>query len=97
MRIRDELAQHSPAGDSAVTIGVFDGVHLGHRRLIGKLIREAASTGRISVVLTFKNHPTTVLRQSAQRPLLMDLDDRIDALKQLGVDIVGQAERFAAS
>ena len=88
MTIDDDLSRLSLDRDSALTIGVFDGVHLGHRRLIGKLIREAASTGRISVVLTFKNHPTTVLRQSAQRPLLMDLDDRIDALKQLGVDIV---------
>jgi riboflavin kinase/FMN adenylyltransferase len=88
MTIDHDLSHLSPDRDCALTIGVFDGVHLGHRHLISKVISDADRTGRLSAVVTFKNHPTTVLSQARSVPLLMDLDDRISALKQLGVDIV---------
>lgn len=74
--------------DCALTVGVFDGLHLGHQHLIRNLISEAERTNRLSAVVTFRNHPATVLRQGAQIHLLMDLDDRIGALKRLGVDVV---------
>ena len=88
MTIDEDLSRLSLDRDCALTIGVFDGVHLGHRHLISNLIREAARKGRLSTVVTFSNHPKSVLSQAPQMPLLMELDDRIGALKQLGVDIV---------
>jgi riboflavin kinase/FMN adenylyltransferase len=88
MTIDEDLSRLTLDRDSALTIGVFDGVHLGHWHLIRNLISEADRTGRLSAVVTFRNHPTSVLRQGPQLPLLMDLDDRIGALKQLGVDVV---------
>ena len=88
MTIDEDLSRLSPDRDCALTIGVFDGVHLGHRHLVSSLIDEAKRTDRLSAVVTFRNHPGTVLGHGAQMPLLMALDDRIDALKQLGVDIV---------
>ena len=88
MTIDDDLSHLSLDRDCALAIGVFDGVHLGHRHLISNLLREADRTDRLSAVVTFRNHPATVLKQARRVPLLMDLDDRIGALKQLGVDVV---------
>ena len=88
MTIDDDLSHLSLDRDCALTIGVFDGVHLGHRHLISNLLREADRTDRLSAVVTFRNHPATVLKQARRVPLLMDLDDRVGALKKLGVDVV---------
>ena len=53
-----------PGEGSAVTIGVFDGVHLGHQLLIGEARRLAAELGARSTVVTFDRHPAAVVRLS---------------------------------
>ncbi len=88
MSIRDELAQHSPAGDSAVTIGVFDGVHRGHRHLLSSLRREAGRTARASVVVTFRNHPASVIRPGFKPRFLTTVEERLRLIKDTGIDIV---------
>lgn len=88
MSIRDELAQHSPAGDSAVTIGVFDGVHRGHRHLLSSLRREAGRTARASVVVTFRNHPASVIRPGFKPRFLTTVKERLRLIKDTGIDIV---------
>ena len=69
---------------SAVTIGNFDGVHLGHRRMI-EGTRRAEAADRQSVVLTFDPHPSKVLRSEDAVPLLMTADQKRRALEALGV------------
>lgn len=69
---------------SAVTIGNFDGVHLGHRRMI-EATRRAEGGDRQSVVLTFDPHPSKVLRSEHAVPLLMTADQKCRALEALGV------------
>ncbi|HEV8516135.1 MAG TPA: riboflavin biosynthesis protein RibF [Candidatus Limnocylindrales bacterium] len=72
----DEL----PAGlRFSLTIGVFDGVHRGHERVLRSLRRICAETGSASVVLTFEPHPELVLR-GVQPPLLTDPDERLARL-----------------
>ncbi len=88
MTIDEDLSRLTLDRDSALTIGVFDGVHLGHVYLLENLLSNANREGRLSVVVTFRDHPATVVRPGSPRPLLMDLDDRIGALEQLGVDLV---------
>ena len=88
MSIEEDLAHLEPERDSTITIGVFDGVHRGHRYLIDKLLEEARSAGTLAGVVTFRNHPITVLRPGARALFLTDLDERVRLLKELGVDFV---------
>ena len=71
-----------------LTIGVFDGVHLGHRFLLSRLKELARKKGLASGVVTFRHHPEEVLSPQNQLPFLTDLDQRIELLKNEGIDTV---------
>jgi riboflavin kinase/FMN adenylyltransferase len=73
---------------SAVTIGAYDGVHLGHRRVIELLRGRAAAEGLRSVVVTFDRHPAAVVHPSSAPPLLTDAAQKLDLLQATGVDQV---------
>ncbi len=92
MSLAEDLANLSPGRDSALTIGVFDGVHRGHRHLIDALVREARASGLLAGVVTFRNHPISVLRPGTQVQLLTDVAERTRLLKELGVDFVAAVE-----
>lgn len=77
---------HLPEG-SVVTIGAFDGVHRGHRLLIERLRRTGAEIGAASVVVTFDEHPASVVRPGSAPKLLTDLDQKLSLLEQTGVDL----------
>lgn len=72
----------------AVTVGSYDGVHLGHRALIGRLVAEARANGGESIVLTFEPHPRITLGRAEGLRLLTTLDEKLSLLEQLGVDNV---------
>ena len=85
----DEALSHLTADrDTAITIGVFDGVHRGHRHLIGRLVEHAQGADSLACVVTFKNHPITVLKPDIRVDFLTDFDERKRLLRQLGVDMV---------
>jgi riboflavin kinase/FMN adenylyltransferase len=84
--IRDVAGCPRPPGGSAVTIGVFDGVHLGHRHVIAEARRLAAELGAKSAVVTFDRHPAAVVRPDSAPKLLTDLDQRLELLASTGVD-----------
>ncbi len=73
---------------AAVTVGTFDGVHRGHRRLLEVLQGEAAKSGLASVAVTFEKQPRSLIDPSANVTYLATLDQRIDLLEQTGVDLV---------
>jgi riboflavin kinase/FMN adenylyltransferase len=75
-----------PPGGAVVTIGVYDGVHLGHRALIGRVRAMAAELGASSAVVTFDRHPATVVRPDSAPLLLTDLAQRLELLASTGVD-----------
>lgn len=86
-RVARSLDAIEPA-DSVVTIGVFDGVHRGHRTLIGRARRQAEEQGLRSVVVTFDRHPMEVVRPGSQPKYLQNLDRKITALLAEGIDLV---------
>lgn len=71
-----------------LTIGSFDGVHLGHQEIIRKLVSGAKINGDLSVVVTFYPHPMVVLRDRKDAFYLTTPDERARILGELGVDIV---------
>lgn len=71
-----------------LTIGVFDGVHRGHQRLVEALVSEAHSKNRLAIVLTFFPHPDVVLKGITGRYYLMSPEQRAEYLLNLGVDFV---------
>lgn len=76
------------AGRSVVTIGNFDGVHLGHQRLLAGLVSRARELGADAVVTTFDPHPMTVIHADSVPPRLTTLDHRLALLDAQGVDAV---------
>lgn len=88
MRWLDELTSNPLAGSSAVTIGVFDGVHLGHQHLFSVLRAEAQRQGLKTVAVTFRNHPRLFLYPDRPFPLLTTPEERIRLIRQQAVDSV---------
>jgi len=87
MSFRQRLARVALDRETVVTVGVFDGVHHGHRHLIGRLV-EAAGTKYIPTVLTFSNHPITVLRPGTVVKTITTPEDKDRLLRDLGVGLV---------
>ena len=86
---REELRRAAaPGRGAAVAIGVFDGVHRGHRHLIGHLVDRAGREGLARLVVTFHPHPRSVLRPGTPLTYLCGLEERVELLKALGVDDV---------
>jgi len=75
-----------PAGGSAVTIGAYDGVHLGHRALLAELRSRADAAGLATVVVTFDRHPAAVVRPDSAPLLLCDPEQKLELLASAGVD-----------
>ena len=84
--LRDlETCPRPPVG-TAVTIGAYDGVHLGHRAVIATVRNLAADRGLETAVVTFDRHPASVVRPDSAPRLLTDLDQKLELLEETGVD-----------
>lgn len=73
---------------TVITIGTFDGVHLGHRKILERVINRGRTLGKASIVLTLFPHPRMVLFDDSSIKLLNTIDERIDILKNIGIDRV---------
>lgn len=88
----------TPIRASAVTIGVFDGVHIGHRKIIESVVKCARNKKLESVVVTFDPHPSRVLSPSKKVPSLISLNHRLKLFESLGIDtavVINFARPFA--
>ena len=75
-----------PGPGTAVTIGAYDGVHLGHRALLVDLSRRAAAAGLTTVVVTFDRHPAYVVRPESAPKQLTSLEQKLELLADAGIE-----------
>ena len=75
-------------GPTVATVGMFDGVHRGHRALLDRVAGEAAARGVAAAAVTFDRHPLAVLRPGSEPPLLTTLDRKVELLGQAGMQVV---------
>ena len=73
---------------SVITIGTFDGVHIGHRAIMQRLVAAAKEQGLVSAVLTFFPHPRMVLQKDIDIKLIDTLEEKQKILASLGVDVL---------
>jgi len=83
-----QLAAGAPGPETAVTIGVLDGVHLGHQALLKRLSDEAKKRALSPGVVTLHPHPITVLRPEIAPSYLTGLEDRMELMRNAGADWV---------
>ncbi len=86
--VREQLRRGSTPGTHALSIGVFDGVHSGHRALVRHMLDEAGSRDLTGGIVTFHPSPITVLRPEVPVSYLQSLEQRVELLGQLGVEFV---------
>ncbi|NVM21034.1 MAG: bifunctional riboflavin kinase/FAD synthetase [Desulfobacterales bacterium] len=87
MQVVKDLREISkPLKNAVVTIGNFDGVHIGHQALFRQVIKKADSMGGTSVVMTFEPHPIRVLNCNKQFPLITLYEQKLELIGATGID-----------
>lgn len=84
--LRDLDSCPAPPEGCAVTIGAYDGVHLGHRAVIDQVRRRATEGGLRSALVTFDRHPAAVVRPESAPRLLTDLEQKLELVAATGID-----------
>jgi riboflavin kinase/FMN adenylyltransferase len=88
MRIIRDLQQAGINGETVLTIGAFDGLHLGHQELLKHLIRRARETGRLSGMVTFHPPPRQVLYPTSTAICLISVEDKAEILQEWHLDLL---------
>lgn len=86
MNLITTLSNKLPYNSCVATIGFFDGVHIGHQYLIGRLKDYAQDKNQSSLLITFQRHPRLVMQADYQPKLLSTLEEKIELLSKTGVD-----------
>ncbi len=86
MKIYNSINSFQSTKKTIITIGTFDGVHIGHQKIVEKLIENAKNRNAESAILTFFPHPRMVLQDQTEIRLLNTIDERISLLEKKGLD-----------
>lgn len=87
MQVYHDIEQFKPIANAVVTIGTFDGVHIGHQKILARLKETAASIGGETVILTFFPHPRMILHPEDQNlKLITTMDEKAELLEKAGID-----------
>lgn len=86
MKVIRDLKNFTSSKNTIVTIGTFDGVHVGHQKILKKLVAESKKRELHAVVVTFFPHPRMVLQKEQSVKMIDTLDEKIEWLDKLGVD-----------
>lgn len=85
LKIYNSTEEFDSKLNTIVTIGTFDGVHIGHKKIISKIIQNSKALGKESLLLTFFPHPRMVLQDYSHIKLLNTLDEKINLLQKTGL------------
>jgi len=88
MEVIHKIENYTPKIPSILTIGTFDGVHIGHQKIIKNLVSEAKKKGLCALVLTFFPHPRMVLQKDSNIKMIDTLEEKKKILNQLGVEVL---------
>ena len=89
MQLIENLEDIKSAFNNAViTIGNFDGVHIGHQALFHEVIERADAIGGTSIAMTFEPHPIRVLKQNGDPPLITLYDQKVELINKSGIDVL---------
>lgn len=88
MKVYDELPALPATDKTVLTIGVFDGVHLGHQKVLNQVKQAANDAQALSCAITFTEHPRAVLSKNSGIKYITSLDNKISLLKSEGLDLV---------
>jgi len=88
LKIFTNLSKFKSTNKTFVTIGTFDGVHIGHQKVIKKLIKSAKNNNATAVLLTFFPHPRMVLQKDVDIKLINTIEERTKLLENLGLEIL---------
>lgn len=86
MKVYRNLDTLPPFINAVITIGTFDGVHLGHQKIIEQVLTESEASGGESVLITFNPHPRKIVQPEKSLMQLTTMDERIELLKQQGIN-----------
>jgi riboflavin kinase/FMN adenylyltransferase len=87
LKVIHDIEEFNPQGDVYLTQGTFDGVHIGHKKILSKLVAEAKEKKAVSVLLTFFPHPRLVLfPEDNDLKMLNTLDEKTALVEELGLD-----------
>ncbi|MHB1195511.1 MAG: bifunctional riboflavin kinase/FAD synthetase [Lutibacter sp.] len=86
MKIYTDLSNYTSKNKTFVTIGTFDGVHIGHQKVLSNLINSAKKNNATAVLLTFFPHPRMVLQKDTNIKLINTINERIKLLEKTGLD-----------
>ncbi len=88
MEVIEDIGQYNWEGGACVTVGTFDGLHIGHRKIIKELVQNARSCGLRSVVITFDPHPRQVLAKGSVVRFVLTRKEKVEMMSTLGVDVL---------
>ena len=89
MRVFNHLDQiNEPFKNAVITIGNFDGVHIGHQALFHEVIEKAQAIGGTSIAMTFEPHPLRVLKQNNHPPLITLYEQKSELIERTGIDVL---------
>jgi len=86
LKVFHSISEYTSQNNCSLTVGTFDGVHLGHLQILDQLVKTAKKYHEESVLFTFFPHPRMVLQKELDIKLLNTIDERIELLSQTGLD-----------